>query len=94
VQGAPETIAATQTYALLQLGALAKKLENTTKIGDFAKMAKEAESEVRELLAILARCFELQDAIDVLELDESPDEVDVHRLGLKAARQDRRDDIS
>ncbi|MGW4514321.1 hypothetical protein ACWEO4_20410 [Streptomyces sp. NPDC004393] len=41
-------------------------MERTTKIGDLAKAAKEAESEVQELLAVVARCFELQDALDVL----------------------------
>jgi len=44
-------------------------------------------------LAVLARCFQLQDAIADLELDRvldaSPDELDRHRLGLKAARRNR-----
>ena len=76
-----------------QLDALAEKMELKTKIGDLATTAKEAESMVREWLAVLARCFQLQDAIAVLELDRvldtSPEELDGHRLGLKAARQDR-----
>jgi hypothetical protein len=41
----------------------------------------------------LARSFQLQDAIAVLELDRvldaDPDDLDQHRLGLKAARQKR-----
>lgn len=97
VQGAPETIAATQRYALLRLGGLAEALESADNIGDLAKGAKGAEAEAQELLSVLAHCFELQDAIDVLELDRvldsTPDEVDVHRLGLKAARQNRREQI-
>jgi tetrahydromethanopterin S-methyltransferase subunit G len=97
VQGTPETIAATQRYVLLRLGGLAETLESTTKIGDLAKGAKRAESEAQELLAVLAHCFELQDAIDVLEidrvLDATPDDVDVHRLGLKVARDNRREEI-
>lgn len=98
VQAAPATIAETQAYALRQLDALAEKLERQTKVGDVAKAAKEAESKVQEWLAVLARCFQLQDAIAVLELDRvldaSPEELDGHRLGLKAARQDRMDLIS
>jgi predicted transcriptional regulator len=98
VQAAPATIAETQAYALCQLDALAEKLERKTKIGDLAKAAKAAESMVREWLAVLARCFQLQDAIAVLELDRvldaSPGELDGHRLGLKAARQDRLELIS
>ncbi|MFF4242614.1 hypothetical protein ACFYYL_42685 [Actinomadura geliboluensis] len=98
VQTAPATIAETQAYALRQLDALAEKMERKTKIGDLAATAKEAESTVREWLAVLARCFQLQDAIAVLELDRvldaSPEELDGHRLGLKAARQDRLELIS
>ncbi|MGW2938813.1 hypothetical protein ACWDA7_45320 [Streptomyces sp. NPDC001156] len=98
VQTAPTTIAETQAYALCQLDALAEKMERKTDIGDLAATAKEAESMVREWLAVLARCFQLQDAIAVLELDRvldaSPEELDGHRLGLKAARQDRLEHIS
>ncbi|MFG2091919.1 hypothetical protein [Spirillospora sp. NPDC048824] len=93
VQTAPATIAETQAYALRQLDAVTEKLEAKTKVGDLAKAAKDAESKGREWLAVLARCFQLQDAIAVLELDRvldaSPEELDGHRLGLKAARQDR-----
>jgi len=93
VQTAPVTIAETQAYALRQLDALAEKLERKTGIGDLAAAAKEAESKAGEWLAVLARCFQLQDAVAVLELDRvldaSPDELDGHRLGLKEARQNR-----
>ncbi|MFI5485635.1 hypothetical protein [Micromonospora echinaurantiaca] len=98
VQGAPASIAETQAYALRQLDALAEKLERKTTISDLAKAAREAESKGREWLAVLARCFQLQDAVAVLELDRvldaSPGELDAHRLGLKAARQNRLDLIS
>ena len=98
VQNAPTAIAETQVYALRQLDAIAEKMERQSKIGDLAATAKEAESAVREWLAVLARCFQLQDAISVLELDRvldaSPEELDAHRLGLKAARKDRLDLIS
>lgn len=98
VQAAPATIAETQVYALRQLDALAEKMERKTKIGDLAATAQEAESKVREWLAVLARCFQLQDAFAVLELDRvldsAPEELDDHRLGLKAARQNRLEHIS
>ena len=98
VQATSVTIARTQAYALRQLDALAEKMERKTKIGDLAKTAKEAESKVQEWLAVLARCFQLQDAIAVLELDRvldaSPDELDGHRLALRAARQNRLELIS
>lgn len=98
VQATSMTIARTQAYALRHLGALAEKVEHKAKIGDLAKTSKEAECKVQEWLAVLARCFQLQDAIAVLELDRvldtSPDELDRHRLGLRAARQNRLERIS
>ncbi len=97
VQATSMTPARTQAYALRQLDALAEKVEQT-RIGDLAKTSKEAESKVVEWLAVLARCFQLQDAIAVLELDRvldaSPEELDRHRLALRAARQNRLDLIS
>lgn len=98
VQTAPTTLADTQAYALLQLDAIAEKMERKTRIGDLATAAREAEPLVREWLAVLARCFRLQDAVAVLELDrvldDSPEELDGHRLGLKAARKARLDVIA
>lgn len=93
VQSTSLTIARTQAYTLRQLDALAEKLEQKTKIGDLATTSNEAESKVQEWLAVLARCFQLQEAIAVLELDRvldsSPNELDAHRLALKVARQNR-----
>lgn len=98
MQTAPATIAEVQAYALCQLDAAAEKLERATKIGDLAKAAKDADVTAREWLAVLARCFQLQDAVAVLELDRvldaAPDELDGHRLGLRAARQERLEVIS
>ncbi|GAB2732925.1 hypothetical protein ACX801_03065 [Arthrobacter bambusae] len=93
LQSTSVTLTRTQAYALRQLDALAGKMEDKTKIGDLAKTSKEAESKVQEWLAVLARCFQLQDAIAVLELDRvldvAPDELNRHRLALRAARQNR-----
>jgi hypothetical protein len=88
----------TEGYALRQLGDLANQIEEKSKIGDLAETAKEAEAEVQKWLVVLARCFELHDAVGVLELDRvmdaSPDELDRHRLGLASARRDRLELIS
>jgi hypothetical protein len=98
VQAASATIGRTQAYAVRQLDALAEKMERKAKIGDLAKTAKESESKVQGWLVVLARCFQLLDAIAVLELDRvldaAPDDLDGHRLGLKASRQKRLDTIS
>lgn len=97
VQSAAVVIAGTQGYALQALDALAEKMEKKTKVSELAKAANEAEAKAQEWLAVLARCFQLQDALAVLELDRvldsSPDELDRHRLGLRMARQNRLDSI-
>lgn len=98
VQATSVTVARTQAYALRQLDAIAEKVERKSQMGDLAKVAKEAESRVQEWLAVLARCFHLQDAIAVLELDRvldaSPEELDRHRRALRIAQQNRIDLIS
>lgn len=98
VQATSMTIARTQAYALRQLDALAEKLEDNVQIGDLAEASKKAEPKVQEWLAVLARCFQLHDAIAVLELDRvldaAPHELDRHRRGLRAARQNRLELIS
>jgi hypothetical protein len=98
IQATSGTIADTQAYALLQLDALAKKLEDKSKIGDLAEASKEVAPKVREWLAVLARCFQLLDGIAVLELDRvletAPEDLDGYRIGLRAARAERRAAIS
>ncbi|WP_182113144.1 hypothetical protein [Actinotalea sp. JY-7876] len=98
VQAGAATIARTQAYALRQLDALAEKLERKTDMGDLIKATNEAEAKVHEWLAMVARCFQLQESLGVLELDRvqdgSPEELDRHRLGLGAARQNRIDVIA
>ncbi|RIJ53395.1 hypothetical protein DZG00_00855 [Clavibacter lycopersici] len=93
VQGTAMTLGRTQGYALRQLDALAEKMEKTTKVDDLVRATKDAEATVREWLAVLARCFQLQDAVGVLELDRvldaSPEELDQHRLALRTVRQNR-----
>jgi hypothetical protein len=98
IQGSASTIARTQAYALRQLDALAEKLEKEAKIGELAELSKQAQETVVEWLAVLARCFQLQDAMAVLEIDRvfdsAPDELDSHRLALHTARQRRTDAIA
>lgn len=98
VQGSAATIARTQAYALRQLDGLAEKLERETKIGELADLAKQAQDTVVEWLAVLARCFQLQEGMGVLELDRvldaSPDDLDKHRVALQTARLRRRELIA
>jgi len=98
IQDTSGAIADAQAYALLQLDALADKLEHKQDVGELAKATKDAERTAREWLAVLARSFQLQDGISVLELDRvletAPEDLDGYRTGLHAARQQRLDAIS
>jgi hypothetical protein len=98
VQGTSLTIARTQAYALLQLDALAEKLETKSAMGDLADASQQAQDTVQDWLAVLARCAQLYDALAVLELDRvldaAPDELNSHRIGLRSARDDRFETIA
>lgn len=98
VQSSASTLSDTQAYALSQLDAIAEKLESKSRLADVAEAIEDAEPKVREWLAVLARCFQLRDAFSILELDrvldDSPDEIDAHRVGLRIARQKRLDTIT
>lgn len=98
VQGSAATIARTQAYALQQLDGLAEKVEREAKISNLADLSRQAQQTVVEWLAVLARCFQLQEGMGVLELDRvldsSPDDLDKHRLALQTARERRRELIA
>jgi hypothetical protein len=97
VQATPVPLARTQAYALRQLDAIAEELE-TTDVGDLATTSKKAEIKLQEWLAVLARCFQLQDAVAVLELDRvleaSVEELERHRVAIRIARRKRLELIS
>lgn len=97
VQNLTTTIAEVQGYALAQLDGLADKLESADHVSDIASATTAAAASTQEWLAVLARTFQLQEGLDVLELDRvldaSPGEVDDHRQGLEEARRKRLADI-
>ena len=93
IQGTASIIASTQVYALRQLDALVDKVEGKTDFGEISKAVNSAQPKVQEWLAVLARSVQLQDALAVIELDRvldaSPEEMELHRLGIRAARKKR-----
>lgn len=94
VSGVSETISIVQEDALLALGALADKVDANSKTRVLKKVTQEIESEIAIQLAVLARCFELQDKFRVVELDHvlatAPENLEGHRLGVADARRKRR----
>lgn len=97
VSGESSMILEVQRAALLSLGALADRIEGKSKMGELKRTTREIEREVAVQLAILARCFELQDQFIVVELDHvfatAPQSLDGHRAGLAAARANRRTQV-
>lgn len=93
VSGTSESILNVQEEALLALRALADKVEGKSKTGELKRAMQEIEEQVVVQLAILARCFELQDEFRVVELDHvlatAPENLEGHRLGVAAAREKR-----
>lgn len=87
------TILEVQAHALRELGDLADKLEEKARVGQLADVLTDAKADADLWLSVLARCAELKETISDLEFDrvreESPDELDQHRLGVDAARKDR-----
>lgn len=93
VEAEAGTIAEVQGAALLALDALADKVDVKNRVGELAKATRDIECEVSVWLAVLAWCFQLQDEFEVLEIDHvldvAPSDLDGHRLGLRAAQQER-----
>ncbi|NLT26503.1 MAG: hypothetical protein GXX90_07625 [Microbacteriaceae bacterium] len=97
LHGAAATINEAQNTALLRLARLAEKLEHR-KLSALAQASARLDREITEWLAVLARCFQLQDARAVLELDrvldDSPADIDGHRSALREERELRRERIT
>ncbi|MDK0524663.1 hypothetical protein [Streptomyces sp. ML-6] len=98
VQARTHTITDALGWALRRFDALAERAEGTTGIGDLVRTAKQAEFEVQELLVVVARCFELQSALDALRLaralEESPEVLEGRRRALTVDRRRRRELVS
>lgn len=86
----PGTIAEVQANALRAIGALTDKaqenVEGRPRLRRLANTTKEIEGEIGVWLAVLARCLQLKDEHEILELDHvlgtAPDSFERHRLGL------------
>lgn len=94
VQGAHGAIINVQEETLLALGALADKAQSDDKPGEIKRATGEIEQEVVMHLAVLARCFELEDQFRIIELDHvmatAPDYLEGHRQGVTENRDKRR----
>jgi hypothetical protein len=97
VSGESGTIHEVQNAALLELAALADRVEGKSKTGELKKTMRDVEGQVAIQLSILARCFELQDKFWVVELDHvlatAAENIEGHRVGVAEARTQRRHSV-
>lgn len=97
VHGAHAEILNVQEECLLALGSMAEKAQNEKKPSALKKATREIEREVAVRLAVLARCFELEDEFRVIELDHVmatvPSYFEGHRKGLAEYREQRRQSV-
>lgn len=97
VSGVSVTLFNVQDRALFELRALADKMDGKTRTSELKRAARGIEGEAAVQLAILARCFELQDNFRVVELDHvlatAPESLEAHRVGVAETRDSRRADV-
>lgn len=93
IQTTTTTLFETESYALRQIQDEAGRLRLDTPIADLYEAVRTIETNIPMWLTILANCSSLYDSIAILELDRvfasNPDDLDSHRVGLKAAREKR-----
>jgi len=92
VQAVSQTINEVQSFAIRQMGELVERLD-VRKISELLTATQVTESDMRKWLTVIARCFELHEQAGLLEigrvLNDAPEELNQHRLGLQAARSSR-----
>jgi hypothetical protein len=90
VQASVQTIHETLGFSVRQLADIADSLETADSIAKLLKTAEDAQANIETWLIVIARCVQLLDNVSVLELDrvmdESPEELEKHRMGLRSAR--------
>lgn len=93
VRSVDERIATVQNEALKSLGSVVDSAKRADSKKEMKKLSQEVEGKVNLWLSVLARCFELKDQFNVIELDHvmmtAPKKYDGHRKGLAKNRQRR-----
>lgn len=97
VSRCPQDLARAQSYALLKIEGLAKKLAAAKDAREAEGLAAQLEQDLTDWISILGNAVQLQDKIYVVELDrvmaESPETLEQHRQGVIEARRMRLHDI-
>lgn len=94
IKAEPAVIGKVEGAALRELTTLADKLLKDRSVGAVTKSVQQAEEEAGLWIAVLGRCFELQNELEIIELEyvarTKPELLEGHRQGLDAHQQERR----
>lgn len=97
IAGCPQTVARAQSYALLKIENIARKLADASDASEAESVARQLAKDVVDWLSILANAVQLQDKLSILEIDrvvaEEPDMLERYRMGAITARTRRLRDI-
>lgn len=97
VRSADGRITTVQNEALKSLGSVADSAKRADSSKEMKKLSQEIEGKVNLWLSVLARCFELKDQFNLIELDHvmmtAPKKYDGHRKGLAKNRQRRQNKV-
>lgn len=97
VRSVDERITTVQNEALKSLGSVADSAKRADSSKQMKKLSQEIEGKVNLWLSVLARCFDLKDQFNVIELDHvmmtAPKKYDGHRKGLAKNRQRRQNKL-
>jgi len=98
IQGSSTALLESESFALRQLRDEMRSIQTDVSISDLYTSIKSLDSKISIWLTVIADCALLLDEVALLELDrvatQAPEDLDKHRIGLRAARQMRIDLIS
>ena len=93
IQATSISLLETESYALRQIQDESEAIRMDGTIAELSQAVEASETNIPMWLTILANCASLHDSIAILELERvmhsEPDDLDNHRIGLKAARTSR-----
>lgn len=97
IAGSPQIVARAQSYALIKIENITKKLAEASDAPEAESIARQLAKDVVDWLSILANAVQLQDKLSILEIDrvvaEEPETLERYRKGVITARTRRLCDI-
>lgn len=98
VDDCPMDLASAQSYALVKIRNLVKKLSDEKDVGKAETLSEQLLKDTTDWMSVIGKSIQAQDELYVIELDrvldDQPQEVERYKEGINAARQKRLHDIA